>query len=469
VETLAFFLDSARVATALHQRGMSLAASRRNAGRYARLGRVMLEQGVEAHQGIAGYWAPGRIEIMGKHTDYAGGSSLLAALERGFCLLATQAGSSESNELELFDAASGERFVLTTGNECLGPFYREKWPAWAIYPHTVLKRGSKNFGPGRCGVRLFFSSDLPLAAGMSSSSAFIIVIFLALRDLFGWDRTDPYRASISDRVDLADYLGHVENGQTYKELPGEKGVGTAGGSQDHAGILCSEPRKAILISFQPTRYRTSIPLPPGLSFCLASSGVRAEKTKTARERYNLAADRARRVLLTLNETGLKAKTLGAMIEDPEFDLADCRAVLRRVQEGRELECRLVQFYSEVAVLLPEVMAALNSDDAQRLATAVIRSQEMAEKHLENQVAETVHLARSALEMGAIAASAFGAGFGGSVWALVKTAVGKPFLDAWRSDYLHAFPGRIESAEFFLDPTGPPACSLADEPPESLTI
>ena len=52
---------------------------------------------------------------------------------------------------------------------------------------------------------------------------------------------------------------------------------------------------------------------------------------------------------------------------------------------------------------------------------VDRSQQLAERRLGNQVPETIELARSARELGARAASAFGAGFGGSVWALVSRA------------------------------------------------
>ena len=33
------------------------------------------------------FWVPGRIEFLGKHTDYAGGRSLLCTIERGFCVV----------------------------------------------------------------------------------------------------------------------------------------------------------------------------------------------------------------------------------------------------------------------------------------------------------------------------------------------------------------------------------------------
>ena len=55
---------------------------------------------------------------------------------------------------------------------------------------------------------------------------------------------------------------------------------------------------------------------------------------------------------------------------------------------------------------------------------------MAERLLGNQVPETISLASTARALGAAAASAFGAGFGGSVWALVPEADAHAFASDW---------------------------------------
>jgi len=91
---------------------------------------------------------------------------------------------------------------------------------------------------------------------------------------------------------------------------------------------------------------------------------------------------------------------------------------------------------------------------------VDRSQEAAETLLGNQVPETIHLAASARAAGAAAASAFGAGFGGSVWALVELARGGQFLAAWAEDYRRRFPREARSAAFFLTAAGPAAFRVA---------
>ena len=61
---------------------------------------------------------------------------------------------------------------------------------------------------------------------------------------------------------------------------------------------------------------------------------------------------------------------------------------------------------------------------------------------------TIALAESARKLGALAASAFGAGFGGSVWALVRRSEADDFLDAWRQHYTECFPERADDAELF---------------------
>ena len=56
----------------------------------------------------------------------------------------------------------------------------------------------------------------------------------------------------------------------------------------------------------------------------------------------------------------------------------------------------------------------------------------------------------------MAASAFGAGFGGSVWALVETARAEEILAAWADAYGAEFPQHAGHAEFFITGAGPAA-------------
>ncbi len=110
------------------------------------------------------------------------------------------------------------------------------------------------------------------------------------------------------------------------------------------------------------------------------------------------------------------------------------------------------------MIIPAAAEALAAGDMQRFGTLVDASQTEAERLLGNQVPETIGLARSARTLGAAAASAFGAGFGGSVWAMVRAEHAGEFERQWAAWYDTKFPG-AEHARFFSTRPGPPALRL----------
>ena len=69
------------------------------------------------------------------------------------------------------------------------------------------------------------------------------------------------------------------------------------------------------------------------------------------------------------------------------------------------------------------------------------------------------LADTARDFGAAAASAFGAGFGGCVWALVCAGEAADFLQRWSNRYHARFPNHVSKSRFFTSPAGPAAFIL----------
>ncbi len=114
------------------------------------------------------------------------------------------------------------------------------------------------------------------------------------------------------------------------------------------------------------------------------------------------------------------------------------------------------------MIVPSAADALARGDVQAFGTLVDRSQIGAERALENQIAETVHLTRYARDLGAAAASAFGAGFGGSVWAMVKAADAERFASRWRDKYLRTHHSASHRALFFTTAPSAPAFEVIDE-------
>jgi galactokinase len=121
--------------------------------------------------------------------------------------------------------------------------------------------------------------------------------------------------------------------------------------------------------------------------------------------------------------------------------------------------RLGQFFDETFVIVPRAAEALVANDLTEFGRLVDKSQAGAERALENQIAETVHLQRYARELGATAASAFGAGFGGAVWAMVPTVDAERFASRWREKYLRVHHSASHRALFFQTTPSSPAFEL----------
>lgn len=386
------------------------------------------------------FWAPGRIEFLGKHTDYAGGRSLVCAVERGIVIAARPR---TDRAIRMLDAARGgmAEFPLDVSAEAPDGH-------WSNYPATVARRIARNFPTASRGADIAFASDLPIASGMSSSSALVVATFLALAHVNDLEQTREYREAIHSDEDLAAYLGTVENGMTFGALAGEAGVGTFGGSEDHAAIVCATPGALTEFSFCPLRTERVVALPRDHVFAVASSGVVAEKTGAALESYNAVSHLAREALEWLRrDRDVNYPTLAAAVDD-----APAHGGLGDMPEP--VRSRAEQFARESTLHVPSAAAALERGDLSALARIVDESQHDAEMLLHNQVPETIFLAARARELGAVAASAFGAGFGGSVWALVATADADAFMDAWRDVYARRFPARGRTHIFFRAHAGP---------------
>ena len=119
--------------------------------------------------------APGRINLIGEHTDYNGGYVLPGAVDRGI-VAAIRPNGTDRVRLAALDP----------GETCTSGLKEEEKPeaSWAHYVFGVcretIKRGGRVEGFDAC-----FAGDVPLGAGMSSSAALESVFAFALNDLFG--------------------------------------------------------------------------------------------------------------------------------------------------------------------------------------------------------------------------------------------------------------------------------------------
>jgi len=398
-------------------------------------------------------FSPGRVEIFGKHTGYAGGHSLLAAVPRGIALVAR---ARADGIVRVGDVRDGQLVEVDPSAEA-PPEYR----GLRRYVHVVARRLFLNFPGCTLGTEIAIASDLPRASGLSSSSALVVGVAAALIARARLHDRDEWHRHLPTVQHLAWYLGCVEHGLDYEGLPSAAGVGTHGGSEDHTAILACRLGHASLFRFMPVTALSEVLMPSEWTFVIASSGVQADKAGSVMARYNRAADAARALHGLWNQhSGTAAHSLAAALNSaPDAAGRFDRWVDAATGEfpPEDLRKRLQHFVNEDR-RAPLAAQAFATTDRAALGELSRASQLEAESLLGNQIPETVALANLARETGAFASSNFGAGFGGSVWALTSTHDAQAFGEEWIRAYQRRMPA-LGPVPWFVARPGPAATEI----------
>lgn len=139
-------------------------------------------------QDIHLYFSPGRVNLIGEHTDYNGGYVFPCALSFGTYLAVRKNGMRKAR----FATANFDHRAEVNLDE---PFEKEG-KSWINYPVGVLNEFRKRAREIE-GVDLLFSGDIPNGAGLSSSAAIEMVTAFAMNELFGfgYERMDLVKIS----------------------------------------------------------------------------------------------------------------------------------------------------------------------------------------------------------------------------------------------------------------------------------
>lgn len=316
--------------------------------------------------------APGRVNLIGEHLDYAGLPVLPMAIERGITL---HVGPRADARVRVVNACleRGEREFAV--EDTIPP-----WPAgdWGNYPKAAVQ-GLVDAGRRPTGFDALLSSDLPPAAGLASSSALVVAIALGALAVAG-SQTE------TATLELAALLARAE-----------QYVGARGGGMDQAAILAGRAGFASHIAFDPLRVEW-IPVPDGWSFVVAHSLGTAEKSGPARVTYNRRRREVERALAVPREK--------------------LPAPLRR---------RFRHVVSE-ADRVGHAAAALRSDDIDAFGRLMLASHESLRVDFEVSTPALDTLVRESVVAGAVGARLTGAGFGGCVLALVPRPALGGFLE-----------------------------------------
>jgi galactokinase len=170
---------------------------------------------------VAHAFAPGRVNLIGEHTDYNSGLALPFALGSGVHVEATLT-EGPLTTVHALDLREDDRFDPTAPEPAVG------WRAFARGVTAELAAVGVRVGPAAIEI----NGDVPRGAGLSSSAALCVALTLALSELEGQRLSGP--------IETAELCQRVEN----------RWVGAQTGLLDHLASLCGEPGSASLIDFQ---------------------------------------------------------------------------------------------------------------------------------------------------------------------------------------------------------------------------
>lgn len=226
--------------------------------------------------------SPGRVNLMGRHIDHQGGRCNMIAIDRDVLVVAGRRRDRTVRIHNLDDAAFPDRSFAI--DEISAPLGRFEWSQhvssaevvsrieasrgdWSHYVEAPLARLATAFPDRRLGgMNIVVSGSVPVAAGLSSSSALVVAVAEAVLALYGIECA-PTR--------LADLCGEAE---WY--------VGTRGGAGDHAAMKLARPGHVVQLGFLPLVVSEVVPMPEDHVLVVADSGIHARKTEGARDTFN---------------------------------------------------------------------------------------------------------------------------------------------------------------------------------------
>ena len=343
--------------------------------------------------------APGRINLIGEHLDYNGLPVLPMALDRNIRL-----------DFEVLRQPA----VELDGDADHGPFaFRLDRPIeaapqghWSNYVRAAAK-GLLDHGVDlKRGIGGTVTGTVPVAEGLSSSSALVVASALALLHA-----NDTHVGAL----ELAELLARAE-----------RYVGVQGGGMDQAASLCGAKRHALRIDFEPLRVKP-IPIPAGWRWVVASSLARAEKSGAARESYNERRAQCSEALERLGRA--------SWLEVVEADEADLASILAGARQA--LPSTLWRRFRHVATegrRVFEAEAALRRDDMTAFGRLMTASHASLRDDFGVSTAALDEIVEIALDAGAAGARLTGAGFGGCAIALCRENQAERVMAALRERF-----------------------------------
>lgn len=358
-------------------------------------------------------YAPGRVNLIGEHTDYNAGVVLPVAVDRGVGVSARRSG--------------GDRFTvhaLDFGQSCSFSgelLQRDPEQHWADYFKGAIWALARH-GISVPACEATITGDIPRGAGLGSSAAYEVATLLVLQGLAG--------VELSSLVEVAKVARQAENGF----------VGGACGIMDPMVSACGEKGKALCIDCR-TLERSAVEIPEGLKIVVVHSGVRHSRGSSECSQRRAECEEGVRIL-AVSLPGVRALR--------DVSPEQLAHVLPALPSTVARRCRhVVSENSRVE----QATAAMEAGDLPRLKALMAESHASLRDDYEVSCAELDVLVDLALPLPYChGARLSGAGFGGSTVNLVRGELIDEFSEAILAGY-HARCGRIAEIQVFEPSAG----------------
>lgn len=316
-------------------------------------------------------FVPGRVNLIGEHTDYNGGCVLPHALHHGVHVALSLRDDDQV-------VVASDRFEGTS-RSALGKEPEHPWARYAVFTLQL----AKDIGWLSTGANVAIVSNLSDGAGLSSSAALCVAVLKAIRSASRTDATD---------VDIAQLARRVENNY----------IGVPCGIMDQMAVAVASVGNALFLDTASLAYE-EIALPTDIRFLVIHSGVHRELADGRYKARKEECDQAKNVLNTENLCHIQEDDLSSFSSLPPTILRRVRHCITEHQRTvRAADLLRTHDFEGFGALMQESHASMRDD-------------------FEMSLPEIDALVESAMKYGALGARLTGGGFGGCIVAAVPKA------------------------------------------------
>ena len=346
------------------------------------------------------YTSPGRINLIGEHTDYNGGFVFPGAVDKGI-MAEIRPNGTDTVMCYSIDLKDRVEFKV---NDPEGPH-----ATWARYIYGIIQE-MKKLGVDVKGFNTAFAGDVPLGAGMSSSAALESCFAFALNDLFGDNKVSKWDLALV--------------GQTTEH----KYIGVNCGIMDQFASVFGQEGKLMRLDCRSREFEYFPFNPKGYKLVLVDSKVKHELKGSP---YNDRRNSCENVV----------KHIAAKYPDQKFEtLRDCtweQLEAVRSEVGEEDYTRAHFVLGEKDRVLA-VCDALEKGDYETVGQKMYETHYGLSKEYEVSCEELDFLNDLAKECGVTGSRIMGGGFGGCTINLVKEDLYDSFINTAKQKYTEKF-------------------------------